>query len=147
MQLTRTISRLSFRAARTVAVLGLSLAAACGGDDGPAAPADQVAGTYTLRTVAGRQLPVTLVEEAGDKLELVSGALTLNTDGKFAGTMTFRITEDGRVTTETDGGGGTYTVSGGSVVLTAEDGERTTATRAGNSITFTDDGIPMVFTR
>jgi hypothetical protein len=145
---SRTTSRIAARAARSVAMFGVALLAACGGDDkSPAGPGDQVTGTYTLRTVAGRPVPAVLVEEDGVKLEVVSGALTLNGDGRFAGTMTLRVTENGTVTTETDGGGGRYTVDGGSLVLTDEEGERTTATRAGNSITLSDGGIAMVFTR
>ena len=143
MQLFRTISR-------PVAVLGLALAAACGGDDSPAGPGDpgdQVAGTYTLRTVAGRAVPAVLFEEGGDKLEVVSGALTLRSNGTYTGTMTLRVTESGSVTTETDSGTGTYTSAGGSLVLIDEEGERTPVTRAGNSITISDGGVAMVFTR
>src|SRR5687768_5471834 len=86
-------SRIAARAARTVGVLGVALAAACGGDDETlAGPDDQVVGTYTLRTVAGRAVPVVLAEEEGVKLEVVSGALTLNPNGTYAGTMTLRVT-------------------------------------------------------
>ncbi len=150
MQLFSTISRTSARLARSVAVLGVALAAACGGDDSPAGPGDpgnQVAGTYTLRTVAGRTLPAVLFEEGSDKLEVVSGALTLNPNGRYTGTMTLRVTEGGSVTTETDSGTGTYTTTGGALVLIDEEGERTTVARSGDSITISDGGIAMVFTR
>ena len=145
---SRATSRIAARAARTVGVLGVALAAACGGDDkSPAGLDGQVTGTYTLRTVAGRAVPVVLAEEDGVKLEVVSGALTLNANGTYAGTMTLRVTEGGVATTETDGGAGRYAVEGGSLVLTDAEGERTTATRSGNSITISDGGLSMVFTR
>jgi hypothetical protein len=154
MLLSRFTSRAALsrlvRTTVTAAAAALSVAStsACGGDDdGSTGPRDQVVGTYTLRTVGGRALPAVVLEDGGDKLEVLAGAVTLDGNGTYRGTMTLRLTEDGRTTTETDGGTGTYTASGSSVVLVDADGERTTATLAGASLTITDGGIVMVFTR
>ena len=132
------------------ALLGLLLAA-CGGDksSGPSGHA----GTYTLRTVNGSNVPFTMVSivVGGSvyKLEVLSGSITLNADGTFSQTATFRETDGTDVTTESYPTSGTYTLSGTALTLNSSDGESLGGSLSGGAITFveSDEGqtLTVVF--
>ena len=63
---------------------------ACG-DDGTGL--ENIAGTYTLQTVDGEELPVVLEETETSLREITAGSLTLNQDATCSGVSVFRETE------------------------------------------------------
>lgn len=126
----------------TFALLGLA-AAACGGD-GINEPAS-IAGTYNLQTIDGQAPPVVVYEDAAAKVEIVSGNFVLSANGSFTTNVTFRVTENGQVSTQSESFPGTYTVNGSTVTFAYADGDSDTATLDGNTLTFTDAGSTVVF--
>lgn len=82
----------------------VTLAAACGGDDGPTAPApDPLVGEYRLATINGRPLPFTLRPDStrdpgtGDTIvfteTIVRDDYTLGANGRFSNSFKFRSVE------------------------------------------------------
>ena len=82
-------------------------------DDDPTSPAeaDDLAGTYAAISVDGGPLPAALEDADGDRIELISGSLTLEDNGTFAAQSNLRITLGGVVTTRTDATDGTWTLN------------------------------------
>lgn len=119
---------------------------ACGDDDGSGPDTATVAGTYTLRTVNGQNLPFTIIQQTGYKLEVLSDEYTLNSNGTFTTVATFRETEGTTVTTSSDTYSGTWTVSGSNVSLSsAAAGIETAAFSGGNTMTFSGNGVSAVY--
>jgi hypothetical protein len=115
----------------TLATAGL----ACGGGDSTG-PSTSIAGTYTLRTVNGGNLPYTLIQVGADKLEITAGSIALNADNTFSDRITVRATDGGSVETEEFVAVGTYTVNGTTVTLTErESGDSYSLAHSGNSLT------------
>jgi hypothetical protein len=135
------------RIARTAVLLPLVTLAfalvACGDSTGPSD--SSIAGTYSLSTVNGMPVPVTIFQIGDDKLEIATGTLTLGASNTFNLQIGLRYTEEGVVTTETDGTTGTYTRNGGSLVFTAIGGETSSGSVSGNSVTMSEEGLVLVF--
>jgi hypothetical protein len=96
---------------RPMAVLLLALVlplAAC--SDGTS-PEESINGVYTLQTVNGINLPWVAFEASAGKVEVVSGSVTLRSDGSFTDLTTFRITENGVARNEDDVYTGTFVKS------------------------------------
>ena len=83
---------------------------------------EDIAGTYTLRTFNGGELPAFLGGIETSFVEVTAGSITLNEDLTCRVSFTVRRTEDGIATTETSGGVCTYTLDSGSITLTTSDG-------------------------
>ncbi|HYD53638.1 MAG TPA: hypothetical protein VEA99_13465 [Gemmatimonadaceae bacterium] len=133
--------------ASAVLVVG-SLLAGCGGDDGsPTEPTSgSIAGTYTLRTVNGNNLPFTILQVGADKIELMNETITVAEGGSFTQQGTVRLTESGTVTTESYADAGSYTRNGTSVTFRVNsDGTTITGTIANGSITAAADGFSLVY--
>src|SRR5262245_19602438 len=76
----------------------LAASLACGGDStGP----EGIEGTYTLKTMAGQSLPVTVLEDETGKFEITAGSITLTSPNAFTMSLTFRQTTGTQVTTLT----------------------------------------------
>ena len=107
-------------------------------------------GLYTLRSVNGAGLPATIEGTGPNRTEIVDASYRLQTGFTYTGTETRRVYVNGTPTTETLALVGTYAFFGTSITLT-----RTTPvgpeTRQGvvsaNQLTFTADGLSMVFRR
>jgi hypothetical protein len=136
LALTRTIRRLAAAVlpTRTIAVVTLAAAvAACGGGDKAAGPGDAgVRGTYALSQVDGHALPTTIFDDLVDgddgqpmnlKIAILSGTLTLRDDGRFAGTLSIRVTANGQSQTTPVPTSGTYVVSGSTIEFESDDPE------------------------
>lgn len=133
---------------RFARLLILGLLVACGGD-GVTAP-NTIVGTWHLATINSKALPFVFFEVGADKVEVTSGDLTFRDGGTVTETLALRITESGKVTTESASVSGTYTVNGTAVVLVVtQDGETetSTATWSGNTLTLPGTGLTAVFQR
>jgi hypothetical protein len=95
---------------------------ACG-DDNPTEPAVEVSGRYTLRTINGQDLPVTIDQAGDDRIEVTFGAMTFNPDNTFTDSTTFHVTIDAELTVEDVVAVGTYTQTGTAVTLTPTIGQ------------------------
>jgi hypothetical protein len=134
------------RLARFVALLLLPVMIACDDDDGSGPSNGNVTGTYTLRTVDGQNLPFTLVNVPGYRLEVTADQYTLNSGGTFTTTATFRETEGTTVTPSTETYSGTWVQNGSTVNLNSEDGgPETAAFSGGNTLTFIAAGHTAVY--
>ena len=121
-------------------VLALVLAA-CGGD--ATAPRSDLAGTYTLASVNGGALPAFAWQDNLGRWEIVGGSLEL-TDRTYLQTVDWRIAAPWGSSTQTTGGQGTYSASGGSVRF---EGGPTSGTVAGGAISLVVDGRTLVYRR
>lgn len=143
MSLFRFASR-SLRTEVTLLVAAL-LVVACGDSTGPSS--DHL-GTYTLRSVDGAVPPAVMYEDALFKFEITAASLTLNAAGACGAIMSFRLTdkETSAVTSDTESGVCSYSISGSTLTVTA-DGETSTATISGGTITVSVDGDVLVYRR
>ena len=85
-------------------------------------PLGDPTGVYTLRTINGQALPFLYSQIGADMVEFMDGTVTLNADRTFIDATTFRVTEQGVVTTEVDQADGTWSLSGGTVRFLLADG-------------------------
>ena len=114
----------------------LAASLACGGDStGPEA----IEGTYALQTMAGRSLPVIVLEDETGKYEITAGSVTLTAPNAFTLSLTFRQTTGGQANTLTTTVDGTWTRSGGSVTLTTSDGDSIVGTLSGQTLRITGE--------
>ena len=118
-------------------VLGVAGLAACGSDSmGPDHSA--VAGTYTLQTANGLSLPVDLVE-GGEPFTLHSGNIVLRADGTCTNTFVTTPSRAGSLPC-------TFTLSGTTFSYN-ELGDVINGSLSGNTLTLTNDGNNLVYTR
>ena len=96
-----------------LAMLGVLLVSACGGDASTGVNGD-ASGTYTLQSISGNPLPFTVSSGATFTLTFKSGSLTINTANTFSETLSFDETNtvSGAVTSMTSTCLGTYTQRG-----------------------------------
>lgn len=100
-------------------LLSLTLVLACGGDSsGPGGSSASVNGTYTLKTVNGAAMPVTLATAPGYSLRITSASFTVNANNTFSNTATFQETQGSATVSETETCSGTYTKNGNSLTFT-----------------------------
>lgn len=133
--------------------LALALLVGCGGGDKAAAP-KTVHGTYPLVTFNGSALPAVYVQAPGYKLEVTAGTITLNANGSFTDSYSFRETEGTTVTNTTIPCGGTWAQSGNTLTLqetaSADCGDTATASWDGNNtltVNWQGAGVPAVHRR
>ena len=116
---------------------------ACGGDS---TSPSSVAGTYNLQTIDGQSLPFVIFQDGADKNEVMSGFERLNSDGTFSQSMTFRLTEGGQVSTETETADGSWRQSESAITLTYGGSVGTlTGSLSGNTLTLVEQGLVLVF--
>lgn len=145
----RTIDRL-----RTLAA-GMALAgaiAACG-DSGPSAPPGPKiyttpAGTYNASSINAQPLPFKVFAADNFTYEVMSGTMSLTSDGKFSVKQTFRQTIAGKVDVFVDSTGGTWSLSGTTVnFVNGQDGSTDKADWANiGTLTFTEIDGPSTNT-
>ena len=135
----KLFARLAVMAAMVVAV------GACSDSSGPD-EGGSIAGTYSLRTVNGSNLPFTVVQLPEFKVEVVSDVVTLNANNTFSEVFTSRTTEGTTVTTESETTTGTYTLTGSLLRMTDTEGNVITAAfSAGNTLTATAGNFTLVY--
>ncbi len=140
--LRRTFARLAF------AALAFPLAACGGGGDSPTGPTTaSVVGTWNLQSINGQALPYVLQQTGADKLEVTRETFTFSST-TFTQTTDYRLTQSGRVTTDSEADAGRYTINGNAVTVTFNsDGSSVTGTVSGNTITAAADGVALVYRR
>lgn len=92
-------------------LLGVLLLGACGGDASTGVNGD-ASGTYTLRSIGGKPLPLTVSTGPTSTVTFKSGSLTVNTNSTFSATLDLDETVSGTVTSTTSTCLGTYSQSG-----------------------------------
>ena len=135
---------------RFIALVLLALApvvaTGCGSDN-PNDPTASIAGTYTLLSVDGVALPITVLE-GNPKIEVVRDDLTLASGGAVTRTVAFRFTQDGVPSTQSEVARGTFTVSGSTVsIRMADDPTIVTGAVSDRTITIVADGSTLIYQR
>jgi hypothetical protein len=97
-------------------------AAACGGDKSTAPK--RIEGTYTLQSIDGQTLPMIYYDDAtaGQRIEVLSGSITLSSDGTFSAPWSLRVTDGGTTGPYSETCTGTYTRSGNNITRVETDG-------------------------
>ena len=139
------------RKARIVlAAVAIAATAACGKDK-PILLPPSIAGSYSLRAINGSAVPFTIVDDIMGKAEVTEGVVTLATDKSWTGRVTVRLTVDGRVTTSSATGHGSYReAESGRIDFTETSPPAptyVTATIADGKITGSVEGFTAVLTR
>ncbi len=96
-----------------IALLGVLMLGACGGDSATGVSGD-ASGTYTLRTINGAPLPLTVPTGTNSFQTLKSGSFTINTGNTFSETINLEDNVGSTVTSHTSICPGTYTRNGAS---------------------------------
>lgn len=119
---------------------------ACGDDDKTGPGSASIAGTYTLRTVDGKSVPYTYVEDGADRYEVLSETLVVAEGGTFTSRTSLRSTVAGVTRTRVLAGDGTYTRAGTALVLNfAADQTTGTGTLVNGTITIAIEGLTLVY--
>ena len=129
----------------------LAFGTACGDNDSNA-PDTSHLGTYTLQSMVGDPVPSVVFELGDFKVEAVSGTLTLNSNGTWSESTTWRDTEGGTTgpnytTTCT----GSFQRNGGTMTFTGvetedcEAGPFAATFTGGNTITVDPSGLNAVY--
>jgi hypothetical protein len=121
-----------------VAVLAATTVAACGGDSATSPTATNFAGTYTLRTVNGSNLPYVLLQNDTKTVTIMDDHITIADGGTWSEDGTLRVVTNGVTTTLVSSDDGTWVRSGNSIVL-----HSTTANLTAYSGTFTDTSLSL----
>lgn len=130
----------------TFAMLFVSMLAGCG--DTSTGPNESVAGSYSLRTINGLELPFVIFEEPGYKEEFLDETITIQDNGTFQQQGRFRYTTDGVVSIESYTDAGTYSRTGTSVTFRfTSDGSSATATVDNGSLIVALEGVSLVYRR
>ncbi len=114
-----------------VAMFPGALAGSSSSADGALSPV----GTYKLRSVNGKRLPVTLMQNDQFKAEIVGGSVTLKANQTYTTELVSRTTTGGHTQTTRDGHHGTYTIEGSALTIHSTKGDVLTGTINGKTIT------------
>ena len=132
---------------KAILISCIIVATACGSVE-PFAPED-FAGTYTLLTVDGKQVPTLVVDDGPTySLEITGGSLVLNLNRSCTSTIFVKETVDGQVTSDQQTAACTYIPKDGGLELGFPlQHALVPATVVGSTITYTDAGSVWVFGR
>lgn len=109
---------------------------------------DDLLGTWRLESVSGHSLPYILEQNETLKIELTGETVTLLASNRQTMVTSFRITDNGAVSTESVPASGDYVVNGSTVLLTFDNDEDTyTAIVSGETMTINDIGLTFVYRR
>ena len=131
-----------------MAVLGTAVTGCGGGDVTTSSQLDQ--GVYALSTINGSALPFVLqFVDASNLLEFLEGHIAISSAGDFTDSATFRITQDGAVSTQTDVAIGTWKQQGRTITFTPSDGsDPYTLTWNGDAqLTQVFEGLTLAYTK
>jgi hypothetical protein len=111
-------------------------------------PDENLLGTWRLQTVSGQPLPYVLEQSATRNVELTGETVTLLASGRQTMVTSFRVTDNGTVSTENVPAPGSYTVNGSTLTLTFDsDTDVYTAIVNGDTMTIDDIGLRFVYRR
>jgi hypothetical protein len=132
------------RRTKTVFLFAGAVVAAlsCGGSEPAAAPTIRpVAGVYSIATVNGTVPPLTLGSNDTARVELISGAITLGSDGSFVDVLNVRNTVPSGVTLASDTARGNYSRVGATILLEPVDGHSPYQMEVTDELTLTEAQI------
>jgi hypothetical protein len=134
---------------RTVAYFCLALAVACGGGDSPSAPTQtSVAGTWTLQSINGTNLPFVIAQTGANKAEVMSDVVTAVASGSYTQMTQVRVTQNGQASMQSFSEAGSWTLNGSAASFRRNsDGSVGTASVSGNTLTLAEDGFAYVYKR
>jgi len=112
---------------RALAAAFLAVASACSTDDEPfVVPTyESIVGAYSLYLVNGGSIPFLAAADGVQRVEIVSGSITMNSDRIITDVLTLRVSRvdgTGTPTEIPESRTGTFTIEGG-FVIAAYDGE------------------------
>jgi hypothetical protein len=112
---------------RALAAAFLAVASACSADDEPlVVPTyENIVGAYSLYLVNGGSIPFLAAADGVQRVEIVSGSITMNSDRTITDVLRFRVSRvdgTGTPTEIPESRTGTFTIEGG-FVIAAYDGE------------------------
>jgi hypothetical protein len=123
------------------------VAVACGGDS-TSPTATLSAGTYTLKSIAGRPLPVVL-GQGSPSLAIVADSLTIANDEAWSEVTAVQVTQNGQTMTNVTDDNGTWVRSGNTLTLTSV--HTNTVVYSGSfsatELDLSDGTLPYVFTK
>jgi hypothetical protein len=93
---------------RFAALVAVVLLGACSTEIEQSTRPNEVAGTYQLRTYAGRSLPALVNTDSAGVLEVTSGELVIGSDNSWSESQTFRLTKNAKVQTASTGTSGSW---------------------------------------
>jgi hypothetical protein len=133
---------------RCFLLLAATVVVGCGSDSSTGPSQASIVGTWELKTINGTALPFVVAQVGTNKVELLSDVFTINAGGSFTQTTTVRSTVNGQASTSSEADAGSYTLNGTAVTLKFNsDGSTGTASWSGNTMTTTDGGFALVYTR
>jgi hypothetical protein len=108
-----------------------------------------IAGTYDLKLVNHNVLPFIVAQSPSgeDRVEVVSGYLKLEANGRFEDELVLRFTEDGHVEDETDAVSGIWVANGNTLTLTQDTGVRYTVVVRGDTLSQVINGFVLHYVR
>ena len=122
-------------------------AVACGGESTTQPAATSIAGAWDLHSVASAKLPLMLLRSAEASADLMSDVVTLHPDGTYSEVTMIRHVAGAKVTMESYGGSGTYSVGAATVTLRTLDGVVTSGTFVDDTMTLDEGGHAFVYNR
>jgi hypothetical protein len=120
----------------TLGLLATLSLSACSGD-GATAPGATLVGNYTLSTIDSKPLPYSVFADTGYTLDIVSGSLSIDSNGKWVSKITSRETVAGYMSTYNDSTFGTWTAASGTATL------MNVETSVGSSATWTQADVTV----
>lgn len=103
-------------------------------------------GSFTLSTVNGNDLPAVETQSGGNRTEVLSGSVSLKTDGSWTLALTKRLTTAaGTTTNSTQTDSGTWTQNNGAVLLTSNTGAAISGTLFAGVLTLNNQGAIYLF--
>ena len=131
---------------KKILLLLASLSLGCSSYDLTTPTEDAIAGKWKLTAVNGTPLPYTVPHAGSTRQELVEDVVTITLPSTFSETTTFRITQNGQVTTETVTDSGTFEFN--SYVVTfhfQSDGSLGAGTLTGRTMKIVTSGISFSY--
>ena len=127
----------------------LTLLLGCG-SDGAVVPPAALDAEYELESVNGISLPYLKAETPSERIEVVSGSLTLRPDRTYSGEIMERSTIGGAAQFHSEPSTGTYRMSGSALTFTVTTGRPHpggvySGTRNANRISTTLNDVTFVF--
>lgn len=126
-------------------IIGLVAAVTLSCYNGDITGSSTTRGTYTLRTIAGSDLPFMM---PGTGTEILSDTLTLYEGFTYSETIVSRSTVNGQPVTTTTSRSGPYGINQGALVFGSNTGAPTrTATINANRMILLDGGLTYVYSK
>jgi hypothetical protein len=138
---------------RIILMFAAAFAVACSSDStnstAPVSTTPNFTGVWNLATINGQGVPALLGQNDTAKVELLSGSVTLATNGNFVDEISVRVTLPSGVKVQGDTIRGSYSMSGSSLTMQPGDGSSPYLIDItdSNTLTESDPGFLIVYHR